>query len=172
MNTILFPANLAKLGLKRRIAEPNADLITVALTPYPVLARYKILCLRLGVPPFTGGTYEKQGSDFGVGFLTSGFRDSDRNSPHEYGFAIDMAVGDLDAQIRAGRLGLDLFDRIGLYPENGFVHLDLAPPEWIEKFNGKHFWVKNKRKLRESNGREYVGFDNFELAVQFARDHF
>jgi len=160
-NIILLPQNLSKMGVKRIIPEPDADLITVWKTSYPVLTNYKQLCMAIGIPPFAGGTYKEQGSSYVMGFLTSGFRDSMRNSPHEFGFAIDMATGDLDTQIYVARIATNYFTRIGLYPQSGFLHLDLANLDWQSKYGGIPYWVRIDDK--------YTSFTNLEQAIGFAK---
>jgi len=141
------PVNLAAMGLKRQRDGQAADLVTIWKTPYPVLTRYKILCDRTGLAPFAGGDFRNQGPEHMPGYITSGFRDKvmagNKNSPHMYAFAIDIAIGNINAQLAKGTYALDLFPRIGIYPLNGFIHLDLAPECWIEKHHKARYWVKD-----------------------------
>ena len=165
MKLELVPPNLARLGVKRRIGPPEADLLTIWDTPYPVLARYKLLCRDLRIEPYAGGTMEEQGPSYRPGFITSGYRDAaleDRsNSPHMFAFALDVAIGPADAQIEAAQAAVRHFARIGLYPARGFIHVDLAPDCWMVRFGGIRFWV-------QVNG-VYHYFDDFEPMIEFAR---
>lgn len=161
MQTQYLPIpNLARLGHKRLVAEPKPDLITIQRTPYPVLTNYLKLCRMLGVPPYCGRDFTDQGSANGVGCITSGYRDTDLNSPHEYGIAIDVIVGDVRAQVTAGRVALQYFCRVGLYPDNGIIHLDVAPEEWIVRHKKARFWVRYKGK--------YTTFNEYDEAACFA----
>lgn len=162
----LLPPNLAKLGLKKAADPGVPDLITIWKTPYPVLTRYKLLCRDLGMQPFAGGTYEKQGPSTKPGYITSGYRDgiinTRINSPHPFALAIDMAIGPIENQIGAASRARFLFPRIGFYPDNGFIHLDLASEAWIRRYHGRRFWVRK-------NG-VYTSFDIFEAATEFAKE--
>ena len=162
----LLPPNLAKLGLPRATDPDVPDLITIWRTPYPVLTRYKVLCKDLRIQPFAGGTYRKQGPPTKPGYITSGYRDGIINarisSPHRFALAIDMAIGPIEDQVAAAKRALFLFSRIGFYPDNGFIHLDLVSEAWMKRYRGRQFWVRK-------NG-VYTSFDIFEAAAEFARE--
>jgi hypothetical protein len=157
----LGPVNLAILGLQR-MQEDSADLITIWKTPYPVLTNYMALCRHMGIESFAGGTYFKQGPPSKVGYLTSGYRDSGgrKHSPHKFALAIDMAIGDVRQQIKTAKIARKYFSRMGLYPENGFVHLDLANKLWMKRYGGRRYWVCKKGI--------YAAFDKFDDMVESA----
>lgn len=140
----LVPPNLAAMGVKRQVASPKADLLTIWQSPYPVITRYKMWCEAVNLKPFGGGEIHAQKND--VGLITSGFRDvlveGRAESPHLYALAIDVAVGDLFRQVGVAPAALGFFSRIGLYPDNGFIHLDLVPQSWMDKFKKKRFWYR------------------------------
>lgn len=146
----LVPPNLAQFGVERKIESPIADLITIWKTPYPVLTRYKLLCAKFDWAPFAGGTYQHQGDERKQGYITSGYRDviinGRKNSPHLYALAIDVAVGDIIHQIEWAKAADMLFTRIGIYPQRGFVHIDLVSIAWINKFSdiNKRYWIQLK----------------------------
>lgn len=162
----LLPPNLAKLGLPRATEPDVPDLITIWKTPYPVLTRYKMLCGELNIQPFAGGTYERQGPPTKVGYITSGYRDGILNcrinSPHRFALAIDMAIGSIVEQIATAKKARLFFSRIGLYPDNKFLHLDLVSETWMKQYRGRRFWVR-------INGI-YTSFDIFEAAIDFVKE--
>ncbi len=162
MKPYLCPPNLRALGWRRQ-QSPEADLLTIWSIPeYPVIGNYKKLCADTRLAPFGGGTIEQQGE--AAGKITSGYRDEilDGNniSPHHFGFAIDIAVGDLAEQIRIALASRPYFTRVGLYPDSGFIHVDMAPRVWIEHHNKAWAWVKH-------NGI-YRSFDSWPGAIAFA----
>ena len=116
-----------KLGLKK-IGDP--DIETIRRTPYPVLSRYGIWRQRLGYDDMTSLK------------ITSGYRDEiidgNQESPHHYGFAIDVVIGDM---LKAADAARDLFARIGFYPGRSFLHLDQAPDNWIKHHCKARYWV-------------------------------
>lgn len=162
----LMPINLARLGWKRQGEKGSTDLVTIYRTPYPVLSNYQTLCKQAGLEPFAGGTYEKQGDSWRPGFITSGYRDEvieqRQHSPHLYAFAIDVVIGDAAHQLKVAPLALPLFTRIGLYPFRGFIHLDQAPDNWIDKYSKRRFWVQDA-------DRNYVYFTSIDLATDHVR---
>ena len=158
----LMPISLAKMGVKRLVSEPDAELLTIQKTPYPVLSSYKKVCAEIGVSPFAGGTYSNQGPKGEVGYLTSGFRDSSDTSPHGFALALDVAVGDMYEQYRWGIVALKqgFYKRFGIYPQNGIVHLDAFDEAMRLYYNKAKFWVR-------IDG-EYFNFDTPDLALNFA----
>ncbi len=139
----LRPPNLAELGVKRRGDGKAPDLQTIWISPYPVITRYKIWCDRMGWKAFGGGDMHNLGS--GIGVPTSGYRDliieGRKQSPHLHAIALDCYVP-ADMQKDAANKADQLFARVGLYPEDQFMHLDLMPDCWMEKFGGRRYWVK------------------------------
>lgn len=142
----LLPPNLADLGVKRHGDGVEADLWTLYKSPYPMITNYKMVMSDAGIQPFAGGTLGQQGSNYLPGYCTSGFRDliidGHNRSPHLYALAIDVAIGDVEEQARVAHIASKHFNRVGLYPDNGFIHMDLMPPHWIAKYGGSRFWVK------------------------------
>lgn len=161
MKPLLIP-NLGKMGLPRKVSPPKADLITVYATPYPVIRSYLRVCEKVGITPFGGGTMEAQLP--GPGFITSGYRsealEGNDSSPHRFGIALDIAVGDDGPCLSVGLIASKIFSRVGLYPGRGFIHVDLAPDNWIAHHRKKPYWVKTP------DG--YHSFDDFEQAAVFA----
>jgi hypothetical protein len=157
----LVPPNLAALGVRRRV-ESVADLLTIWDSPYPVITNYGRFCRAAGITPFNGGTHDAQGP-MGPGYITSGYRDAAlegrHNSPHRFALAIDVAIGDAVAQVRAAEYAIQFFTRVGFYPDNGFLHLDLCPVAWMTRYGGRRFWVRRSGT--------YTSFDTFEAAVDF-----
>jgi hypothetical protein len=145
----VLPINLAEdLGIRRKPPLSAADLKTIwKITPYPVITNYLRLCKLVGWEPFGGGTRQVQGDPHKVGYITSGYRDAILNgnklSAHRYGLALDVCAGGPEDQIRAAEMAVEhgLFNRIGLYPRHGFMHFDLMPTAWIEKYHRTRFWV-------------------------------
>lgn len=163
----LLPPNLAVLGLNKA-SEPGApDLETIWKTPYPVLTRYKLLCKELKIQPFAAGRYQRQGPCTKAGYITSGYRDDiincRINSPHRFALAIDVIVGPIEKQIAAARHAQAYFPRIGLYPGNSFIHLDLASEAWMKQYRGRRFWVRIQNV--------YTSFDILEAAIDFIKEN-
>ncbi len=162
MESNLIIPNLGALGLPQR---GDPDLITPYESHYLMHTNYLLWCQDLRIDPYAGGTRFEQGPRWKVGYILSGYRqaaiEGNEMSPHRYAIAWDTAVGKLDAQIEAARAGVRHFRRVGLYPQNGFIHMDLAPDNWIKKFNKALFWVR-------LDGR-YTHFDYLEQAIQFAK---
>jgi hypothetical protein len=161
----LIPPNLAELGLPRRGDHIQADLETIWETPYPVITSYQRTMAAMGIVPFGGGTRERQG-ERREGYILSGYRDAilngNRNSPHRYAFAVDLQAK-RDRQIEIGRKALTCgFSRVGLYAQRGFLHLDVAPSNWIAVYHKVRFWVQLDGK--------YHFFRTYEEAARFAAD--
>jgi len=120
----------------------------------------------MGIQPFAGGTYERQGTCTKAGYITSGYRggilNCRINSPHRFALAIDVAIGPIEKQIAAARKAQPLFPRIGLYLGNSFIHLDLVSEAWMKKYRGRRYWVRIKGV--------YTSFDIFEAAIDFVKE--
>jgi len=77
--------------------------------------------------------------------ITSGYRCSAENkkvggsvnSPHLLGEAADIYCKSMDIYELAGRADL-IFSRIGIYPDNHFIHVDILPA------SPSKFWVRHK----------------------------
>jgi len=151
--TELIPPSLYRLGLPQK---GDPDLETIWRTPYPVLKRYQVLCDRLGWRPYAGGTRDNQGTRR-PGYITSGYRDmvinGNEHSPHHFAFALDIVVDDI---LKVADEAGSLFSRIGFYPGRGFLHLDQAPDNWVNKYMKARYWV-------QVNGIYHV-FDDYQSA--------
>jgi len=147
----VLPPNLAELGIQRKHPISAADLETIWRIPdYPVITQYLRLCDQLGWEPFGGGTRQIQGSHSQPGFITSGYRDAiingNKHSAHRYALALDIHVGNAQAQIAAAHKAVNYFNRVGLYPDGSFIHVDLMPFTWVEIYRRKRFWVTGASK--------------------------
>jgi hypothetical protein len=66
--------------------------------------------------------------------------EGNETSPHPFGFAIDVITG--DDSLEVANEAKDLFSRIGFYPGRGFLHLDQAPDNWMNKYMKSRYWVQ------------------------------
>ncbi|MBD3403787.1 hypothetical protein GF420_12885 [candidate division GN15 bacterium] len=162
-----LPPNLAKLGLPRKGADLHADLETIWLTPYMVLTPYVDCCDDLGIAPFAGGSYLRQGT-IAPGFITSGYRDNiiegNDRSAHLHALALDIHVGSIEKQIAWARVFAGRFMRVGLYPDDTFIHVDQMPLQWIERYAKTRYWVGRA----EGTGHKYTGFNTLADAIAAA----
>lgn len=163
---ILYPQNLAVLGVPRRTPAPEADLYVIYRTIYPVLASNKKLCEDMRVLPYGGGSWQHQ-HDIKPGYITSGYRSevicNKVHSPHRFALALDIHVGEIEDQIQWARIAGKHFCRVGLYPGNRFIHVDLCNKQWQEYYGGSPCWVKC--------AGEYVAFLSLDKAIEFAEDN-
>ncbi len=143
----LLPPNFVDLQIPRHGPEP--DLIVPWRTPYPMHGAYLLLCKEAGLDPYGGGSRTMQGRKI-PGYINSGYRDividGNDQSPHFYGFAWDIFVGKLSQQVRVAKIANKYFTRVGLYPDSDFIHVDLAPDNWIDKYNKRRSWLRHKGK--------------------------
>lgn len=169
-----LPVNLASMGLERFVAVPEVDLNTIWRTPYPIITNYKKVCKIIGLDFLGKGGYDvhtdnplnpifKQG-EHSDGYILSGYRDEiinwNINSMHRYAMALDPEVHSVEKQVEVGRAALkEGFTRIGFYPDRKFMHWDMAPPNWIEQFKKRRFWV-------EIDGTKQ-SFDEIDHAIEF-----
>ena len=73
------------------------------------------------------------------------------NSPHLLGKAVDIHAKNMDI-ITLAKEARDIgFTRVGLYPHNHFIHIDILKPRpsasWIRDKNGRYYYYK---KLEEA----------------------
>lgn len=163
-NSDLLPPNLATLGVRRR--DPNVDLETIWLSPYPVISSYvRLVELCPTLDEFGGGTRLNQGHT--PGRITSGYRDQvlegNITSPHLFAFALDIFIPDLADQIKYGSKASKIFKRVGIYPDRKIIHVDLAPDNWIKKYNKARFWICRRR---EHSSSQYRYFNSFEEVIE------
>lgn len=165
----LLTPNLAKLQVRRKSGPPQADLITIMDTPYPVLKNYKKLCGLLAIKAFAGQNHVKQGPANNVGFITSGYRFE--AGIHGFAMAIDVFVWPLCEQIRWIMQAIEenLFTRAGFYPHHKIIHLDFASEKWMERYGGRRFWVCQKVMIGKKVGRNYTSFDQLDETIDFAK---
>jgi hypothetical protein len=176
---VLLPPNLAAFGRKRAVGTDKdgpPDIITVWKTPYPVLTNYEKMCLQANIEAYGGGTWQKQGSHWREGYITSGFRESlgAKNTPHKFGIAIDVVIIGLLRQVEIARIAMEFFVRIGIYPDDNIMHFDLAPLIWQRKYHGTPFWVKLSEpqivRGEQKLAPKYYAFHELEKAIRFAKD--
>ena len=145
---ITMVPNLGELGVPRG-TKPEADLKTIWMTPYPVISNYMKLCADAQIKPFGGGTLERQAPNE-PGYILSGYRDEaiEGNvlSLHRFGMAIDFQLVGARQQIKIGQIATNYFVRVGFYPDRGFIHVDLAPEIYIDKYSRPRYWVQVDRK--------------------------
>jgi len=80
------------------------------------------------------------------------------DSPHLYGKAVDIHVKDMDI-VSLVKQSKDIgFSRIGLYPFNHFIHLDVIRPYPSES------WVRTGRSIKDY---KYHYFKTLEEAIKF-----
>jgi len=150
------------MGIKRATPKDVPDLITIYRTPYPVLSNYKKLMNDLQLEPYAGGSHVKQGPSWEPGYITSGYRDESPSSPHGFAIALDIAIGDIHLQYKAAIAALKYFNRVGLYPNNGIIHVDLFNDILMAHYNKIHrFWVR-KNNI-------YTKFHDLAKAYEFAK---
>lgn len=165
----LIVPNLARLGVPRRGDGISADLETIWLSPYPVITNYLAACKDLEAEPFAGGTREKQGQPYAPGYITSGYRDklvdNNESSPHLHALAIDIVAGSIEDQIRFAQAFDRHFVRVGLYPARKFIHVDLAPANWMLHYGKAYYWVETQEAGKVAN----KPFHSLAEASHFAR---
>ncbi len=100
--------------------------------------------------------------------ITSGYRDHNvdkavKNSPHKFAIALDLAAGNLENQIRwaEAAINMGVFKRVGLYPQRGIIHVDIADIDWCEQYGGTSYWVC----IKDS----YFGFNSWQQTIEFAQ---
>lgn len=161
-NNLILP-NLARLGVKR-VQKPEADLIIPWLTNYPMHRNYLALCNECTfLTPYGGGKRDNQGKRI-PGYILSGYRDElvekNKESPHMYGVAWDIIVPGINNQIEVlnKSINKELFNRVGVYIDRAFVHVDLIPDFMIKTMNKKKFWIFIEG--------EYIFFDTYDKIVE------
>ncbi len=165
-----LPINLAVMGVEQK---GEVDLETIWLTPYPVITTYRRVCSRagLGFLGKGGRVIHKPGEtpvfvqgEHSDGHILSGYRfaiiNGNAGSMHRYAMALDPEIHSIEKQVEAGRSALEHgFTRIGFYPTRKFMHWDMAPDNWIERFAKRRFWV-------EVDGTKQ-SFDEIDHAIEF-----
>ncbi len=161
-----IPPNLAAFGVKRRTEEPIADLKTIWQTPYPIITRYQGLCNDAGLALFGGGSMDCPApSPIKPGAITSGYRDTGKDiesrSPHAHTMALDIFIGTSEDQVRVAQIALQYYTRVGLYPDEGFIHVDLMPLAWVQRYGKTASWVRL--------GGKYASFPNLNGSIAFVQ---
>jgi hypothetical protein len=148
-----LPVNLAVMGVKQK---EGIDLNTIWLTPYPIIKTYRRVCSATGLNFLGkgGSMIHKPGfgpvfcqGEYSDGYVLSGYRskiiNGNAGSMHRYAMALDSEVHSVKKQIEVGRAALEYgFTRVGFYPDGKFMHLDMAPDNWIVRFAKRRFWVE------------------------------
>lgn len=165
---VLVPPNLATLGVPRFGNGEDADLITIWNTPYPVITNFKEFCKVVGWYPLGGGTVKRQAKKI-KGYINSGYRDmpigGNEISEHMWATALDSIAGDAKEQLEVVPKACAFFNRVGLYPERGFMHLGLAPDEWIRKYNKAKYWIKTNKYKFFSNPADMISYLKAEYGI-------
>jgi len=81
------------------------------------------------------------------------------NSPHLYGKAVDIHVKNMDIVSLAKQAKEVGFSRIGLYPFNHFIHVDIIRP------------YPSSSWIRDVQGR-YIYFKSLDGAITYKKDHY
>jgi hypothetical protein len=164
--------NLALQGIKQ---QGYPDIKTILDFHEDVLSRFSILAAKMG---FKRLVY-KLINGICPDIIISGYRDYQadsavKNSPHNFGIALDVQVSSLNAHevnnqpavlerqvawITEATKG-QLFNRAGFYPQRNTIHLDIADKEWMDTYAGTPFWVKWNSK--------YHGFYVLSEAIDYA----
>ena len=123
--------------------ESHPDVKTILENNPELLVAYKALLNRMEI--------KELDKDIGAGRILSGYRSYIYNkqiggvsdSAHRYGLALDIAVGDVREQIKWAREADKIFNRIGVYPNMGIIHVDLMPYGESYK-HGSQYWVRKR----------------------------
>ncbi len=172
-STQLLIPNLATMGVRRMTEDGQADLETIWRTPYPVIRNYRKLMRLMRLPLFGGGTIQNQRMRQN-GFITSGYRDEivggNKTSPHRFAIALDfIAVGaQLQIDIATEAVNYGLFRRVGFYPVRGFMHVDIAPHNWIRRYNKCWYWV-NRPDRADPLSKDIIMSEDFEMICELVK---
>lgn len=115
-----------------------------------LLVAYKALLNKMGV--------KELDETMGAGRILSGYRSQTYNkqiggtsdSGHRYGLALDIAVGNVNDQIKWARQADKIFTRVGVYPNMGIIHVDLMPYGESYK-HGSKYWVRKRTQYIAAN---------------------
>ena len=119
----------------------NPDIETIKQYHPEVWTQYVELCKRMGGSP---GICKYKPTQCCV---TSGYRHpfynkeigGAGNSPHQYGVALDIYTGKgAEQQLKAAKLAEGLFTRVGIYPTDTHIHVDLMP---LKEEYQTAFWI-------------------------------
>lgn len=150
------------------------DLDTIWRTPYPIITAFKKVCKEAGIDFLGKGGYDLhtdnilnsifKWGEHSDGYILSGYRSEvigwNTGSMHRYAMALDVEVRSVEKQVEVGRSALEKgFTRVGFYPDRKFMHLDMAPDNWIKRFAKRRFWV-------EIDGTKQ-SFDEIDHAIEF-----
>ena len=130
--------------------ESHPDTKTILENNPELLVAYKALLNKMGI--------EKLDEEMGTGRIVSGYRSQTHNkkiggthdSAHRYGLALDIAVGNVNEQIKWARQADKIFTRIGVYPNMGIIHVDLMPYGESYK-HGSRYWVRKRTQYLAAN---------------------
>lgn len=155
--------NLAAKGIKRLVGPPMADIETCKIYHPEAVGCLITVAAQYGLA--TGAIFmPKTVPDW----LVSGYRTAPTdaavtNSPHYFGVAFDIMVGNVRKQIDFVKLAVEdmrLFSRGGIYVGRNTCHVDRCDAEWRRKYKGAKFWVWHSSK--------YFGFTEFGEASSYA----
>lgn len=116
----------------------NPDIETIKQYYPEVWSQYVELCKRMGFVNILGNPPGSCKDTPTKCCITSGYRHpaynkeigGATNSAHQYGVALDIKVGrGLQEQLKWAIEASNLFTRIGIYPSDTHIHVDLMPPK-------------------------------------------
>jgi len=168
--------NLAAKGIKQ---QGHPDIRTLKMLHPEVLYGWGLVEVKRGQSGLWMAT------DTCPSSIISGYRDYQadpavKNSPHNWGAAVDVLALDLDSrdsknwpalleeQIRIVRLAVittGIFNRGGLYPTQNTCHVDVCDNRWMAQYGGTKFWVK-----WPFDAKQYTGFTTLDVAADFAKN--
>lgn len=170
----MFFENLALTGVKQK---SPIDLDTIRQYHPEVMAKYVMVCLKLGLPINWNDLKSVPSNlDFsGSGYRDHAFDPSVKNSPHNFAMALDICVSSLNAKIKANRQAVlqsqinwitaaqGIFPGAGFYPFQNTIHLDIRDDIWMKDYHGTPYWVKDP-----TSENPYKGFYNLNDAIRWA----
>lgn len=127
----------------------NPDIATIKQYHPEVWVQYEELCKKMGASPGACKYLKTKCC------ITSGYRHpaynkeigGAANSPHQLGVALDIYVGkDVKEQLKWADAADELFTRVGIYPSQGHIHIDLAPPKGEYQLR---YWIGSKGRILE-----------------------
>jgi len=127
----------------------NPDIDTIKQYHPEVWVQYTELCKKMGASPGVCKFLKTKCC------ITSGYRhpaynkekSGAANSPHQYGTALDIYVGKGKAeQLKWADAADELFTRIGIYPRDTHIHIDLMPPKGEYKLK---YWIGHEGTVLE-----------------------
>lgn len=130
----------------------NPDIETIKLYHPEVWMQYTELCKKMGATSLILGNPPGVCTSTRTKCcITSGYRHpfynkeigGATNSPHQYGTALDIYVGNVEEQLKWAKEASNLFTRVGIYPVSDHIHVDLMPKQGDFATT---YWIGDKGK--------------------------